>query len=195
MNWTAIAPSPTAVAHRLVEPERTSPAAKTPWTLVSRMWSAPAAAPVRMKPFSSRATTSSSQSVQDRAPRKRNRNANARRSPLLSTTASSWPVRAVQLGNLTAVAVGHAVALELVDEVVGHRLAQVGAAVKQRHERAAAREPDGGLAGGVASADHDDPLGAAQLCLGWPGGVEDPNALVLGESLDRKAPVLRAGRE
>src|SRR5262245_20955157 len=26
-NWTAIAPSPTAVAQRLVEPERTSPAA------------------------------------------------------------------------------------------------------------------------------------------------------------------------
>jgi hypothetical protein len=34
-NCTAIAPSPTAVAQRLVEPERTSPAAKMPGTLVS----------------------------------------------------------------------------------------------------------------------------------------------------------------
>jgi len=34
-NWTTIAPSPTAVAQRLVEPERTSPAAKTPGMLVS----------------------------------------------------------------------------------------------------------------------------------------------------------------
>ena len=34
-NRTTIAPSPTAVAHRLTEPERTSPAAKTPGTLVS----------------------------------------------------------------------------------------------------------------------------------------------------------------
>ena len=35
-SWTAIAPSPTAVAHRFVEPERTSPAANTPGRLVSR---------------------------------------------------------------------------------------------------------------------------------------------------------------
>src|SRR5262249_49990791 len=43
-NWTAIAPSPTAVAHRFVDPERTSPAAKTPGTSVSSMFSVPAAA-------------------------------------------------------------------------------------------------------------------------------------------------------
>src|SRR6266545_7629944 len=53
-SWTASAPSPTAVAHRLVDPERASPAAKTPGTLVSRRWSLPAAAPVTTKPFSSR---------------------------------------------------------------------------------------------------------------------------------------------
>ena len=34
-NWTAIEPSPTAEATRLTEPERTSPAAKTPRRLVS----------------------------------------------------------------------------------------------------------------------------------------------------------------
>jgi hypothetical protein len=49
-NWTAIAPSPTAVAQRLVEPERTSPAANTPETSVSSKWSTLAAAPVRIKP-------------------------------------------------------------------------------------------------------------------------------------------------
>src|SRR5450432_2162403 len=88
-NWTAIAPSPTAVAQRLVEPERTSPAANTPGRLVSRRLSVPAAVPVRMKPLSSRAITSPSQSVHGDAPRKRNRNENARRSPLLSVTSSS----------------------------------------------------------------------------------------------------------
>jgi hypothetical protein len=34
-NCTAIDPSPTAAAQRLIEAERTSPAAKTPDTLVS----------------------------------------------------------------------------------------------------------------------------------------------------------------
>src|SRR5690242_14993108 len=34
-NCTAIEPSPTAAAQRFVDPERTSPAAKTPGTLVS----------------------------------------------------------------------------------------------------------------------------------------------------------------
>ena len=62
----------------------------------------------------------------------------------------------MQLRNLAAAADSHAVALELVDEIVGHRLAQVGAAVQQRDERAAAREPDGGLAGRVASPKHGD---------------------------------------
>src|SRR5437870_13328968 len=81
-NCTAIAPSPTAVAQRLVEPERTSPAANTPGRLVSSRLSVPAAEPVRMKPLSSRATTSPSQSVHGNAPRKRNKNENVRRSPL-----------------------------------------------------------------------------------------------------------------
>src|ERR1700693_6045738 len=49
-NWTAIAPSPTAVAHLLVDPERTSPAANTPGMSVSSRFSMFAAAPVRMNP-------------------------------------------------------------------------------------------------------------------------------------------------
>jgi hypothetical protein len=48
-------------------------------------------------------------------------------------------VRALQRRDLAAVAHGDAVALELSHEVVRHRLAQVRAAVQQRHERAPAR--------------------------------------------------------
>jgi hypothetical protein len=64
------------------------------------------------------------------------------------------PVRAMQLRDLAVVAHRDAVALELSHEVIGHRLPQICAAVHQGHERAAAREPDGGLAGRVAAA-HD----------------------------------------
>jgi hypothetical protein len=67
--------------------------------------------------------------------------------------------------------------------------------VQQRDERAAAREPDGGLAGRVASTNHGDTFGAAELRLGRPGGVEDAHALVSGEPLNRQAAVLRASRE
>jgi hypothetical protein len=67
--------------------------------------------------------------------------------------------------------------------------------VQQRDERAAAREPDGGLAGRVASTNHGDTFGAAELRLGRPGGVEDAHALVFGERLNRQAAVLRAGRQ
>ena len=71
---TTIAPSPTAAAHRFVEPAQTSPAASTPGTLVLRRSSLATAVPVRMKPSSSRSIASSSRSVPGRAPRKRNRN-------------------------------------------------------------------------------------------------------------------------
>ena len=129
------------------------------------------------------------------APRKRNRNENASRSPVCERDRLELAVVAVQGGDLAAVANGDTVALELADQVVRHRLAQVGAAVEQRDERAAAGEPDGGLAGGVAAADDADARGAAELRLGRPGGVEDAHALELREPVDREAPVLRAGRE
>src|SRR5256885_653060 len=90
-NCTAIDPSPTAAAHRLLEPDRTSPAAKMPGTLVSSRLSAPAASPVRTNPSSARATASSSHSVHGCAPRKKKRNENGSCSPLLSVTSSSRP--------------------------------------------------------------------------------------------------------
>ena len=83
-------------------------------------------------------------------------NEKGRRSPLVERDRREAPVLAVERRDLASVADGDAVPLELVDEVVGHRLAQVGAAVEERDERAAAGEPDGGLAGGVAAADDRD---------------------------------------
>ena len=186
-SCTAIAPSPTAVAQRLVEPERTSPAAKTPGRLVSSRCSAPAAAPVRMKPLLvARDRVAEPFGARQRAEeeeQERERQTLA----ALERDGLEPAVLAVQGGDLAAVAYGDAVALELADEVVRHRLAQVGAAMEQRHERAAAREPDRGLAGGVAAADHADARGAAELRLGRPGGVEDAQALVLGEAVDAGA--------
>ena len=101
----------------------------------------------------------------------------------------------MQLGDFAAVADGDAVAVELLDQVVGHRLGEVGAAVQEGDEGAAAGQPDRRLGGRVAAADDADPLGAAELRLGRPGGVEDAEALVLVEVLDRQAPVFGPGRE
>ena len=98
----------------------------------------------------------------------------------------------MERGDLAPVPNGDAVPLELVDEVVGHRLAEVGAAVEEGDERAAAGEPDGGLAGGVAAADDGDARAGAELGLGRTGGVEDRQSLELGEAVDREAAVLGA---
>jgi hypothetical protein len=75
---TAMPPSPTAAAQRLTEPERTSPAAKTPGRLVSsgagrRLFSRHAAAsatsaPVLMKPLSSLSFSGGNHSVHGRVP-------------------------------------------------------------------------------------------------------------------------------
>jgi pimeloyl-ACP methyl ester carboxylesterase len=64
-----------AAAQRLLDPDRTSPAAKMPGTLVSSRLSAPAASPVRMNPSAAHATASLSHSVHGYAPRKRKRKA------------------------------------------------------------------------------------------------------------------------
>src|SRR5919201_903290 len=77
-------------------------------------------------------------------------------------------LRSVEGGDLAAVANGNAVALEVADQVIRHRLVQVGATVEQRHERSSAGEPDGGLSGGVAAANDGDTRGAAQLRLRRP---------------------------
>src|SRR5581483_7353687 len=85
-NCTAMDPSPTAEATRFTERARTSPATKTPGTLVSskkgsrssvqpfgRRPSIIKSGPERMKPFLSRSTTPASHSVRGAAPMKMNR--------------------------------------------------------------------------------------------------------------------------
>ena len=64
--------------------------------------------------------------------------------------------------------------------------------MEEGDERAAAGEPDGGLAGGVAAADDRDALSRAELGLGRPGGVEDRQPLELREAVDREPAVLGA---
>ena len=90
------------------------------------------------------------------------------RSPLGERDGLELAVLAVKRGDLASVADGDAMALEVVDQVVGHRLAEVGAAVEQGVERAAAGQPDRGLAGGVAAADDRDARAGAELGLGAP---------------------------
>ena len=90
------------------------------------------------------------------APRKRNRKEKGRCSPLDQRDGLEAPVLAVECGDLASVSNGDAVPLELVDQVVGHRLAEIGAAVEEGDERAAAGEPHRSLAGGVAAPDDRD---------------------------------------
>ena len=166
-----------------------------PGTLVSSRPSAPASGPVRTNPFASRATVSPSHSVQGEAPRKRKRKESGSSVAVGQGDAVEPAVLAVQGGDFAAVADGDAVALELLDQVLGHRLAEVGAAVQEGDQRAAAGQPDGGLRGRVAAADDADPLGAAEVGLGRAGGVEDADPLVAVEVVDRQAAVFGAGRE
>src|SRR6185503_8653272 len=87
----------------------------------------------------------------------------------------------------------NAVAVELGDQIVGHRLAEVGATMKKRDEGAAAGQPDRSLTGGVTAADHSDPGARAGPGLRRTGCVEDGQALELLEPLTREAPVVGAG--
>ena len=67
--------------------------------------------------------------------------------------------------------------------------------MEEGDERAAAGEPDGGLAGRVAAADDRDARAGAELGLGGPGGVEDRQSLELRKAVDRWPPVLSTRRE
>ena len=98
----------------------------------------------------------------------------------------------MERGDLGPVSNGDAEPLELVNEVVGHRLAEVGAAMEEGDERAAAGEPDGCLAGGVAAADDCNARTGAEPRLGRTGGVEDRRSLELRKAVDRESAVLGA---
>jgi hypothetical protein len=95
-----MAPSPTAEATRLTEPDRTSLTAKTPWRLVSSKngcrrlvqgGDRASAAPVRMNPPESRSISGGSQSVRGTAPMKLNTAgvSTVRSCPIFALTMSS----------------------------------------------------------------------------------------------------------
>ena len=115
------------------------------------------------------------------APRKKNRKVQRKALASLQRDRLQLAVVAVETGDLAAVTDDDAGLLELAHEVVGHRLAEVAAAMQERHERASFRQPDGGLPGRVAAADHADARGSAHLRLRWPGRVERADPFVLVE--------------
>ena len=90
----------------------------------------------------------------------------------------------MKLNYLAAVAHGDAVAVELGQQVVGHRLAKVCTPVKKGHEGAAASKPHRRLPRGVATAHDRYPGACAGAGLRRAGGVEDAQALVVLEAAD-----------
>ena len=126
--------------------------------------------------------------MQGEAPRKRKRKRERQLGAVGERDGLELAVVAVQVGDFAAVADRDAVAVELLDQVVRHRLAEVGAAVQEGDQGAAAGQPDRRLGGRVAAADDADPLAAAELRLGRAGGVEDADPLVArrGSSTGRR---------
>src|SRR5262249_38686489 len=104
-------------------------------------------------------------------------------------------VGAVQRRDLVASSDEDAGALEVVDQVVRHRLAEVDPAVKKRHERATAGEPDRRLGRGVPAPHATDPRGDAASGVLWPRSVEDADPFVRFDLGDREPAVLGAGCE
>jgi hypothetical protein len=86
------------------------------------------------------------------------------------------------------------VLVDAVDEVAGHRGRQVVAPDQDAYLAALARQEQGGLPGGVAAAEHGDPLAGAHAALGLGGGVVDAAArLQPVPALDLGPAVLGAG--
>ena len=206
-NWTAIAPSPTADATRLTEPERTSPAANTPGRLVSSRnggrfapqvgdWAR--AGPVRTNPFES-ISISFGQPV---GPRHGTDEAEERRS-LQHLRLTCLAVDNLYRGQ-TEIA-GHpldlrveqhldvAGLLEPPGQVARHTLVQIVAADQDEHLPRLTGEEDGGLSGGVAATDDYHVRAPAHLRLVGCRGVIDAAALESLAPLDTETAILRAG--
>ena len=207
MNCTLIEPSPTALATRLIERWRTSPATNTPGSVVS----------------SRNGSRSSGQRcvVGDRGVRPGEDEA-----ALVAADLLADPVRVgrgadehehrADVEHLVAVGAGDADVLEalpalgrrdlrarahldvpdrgdLLDQVVGHRGGERRAAHEHDHLARAGGEEDRGLAGGVRAADDDHGLVRAGLGLDERGAVVDPLALQLGDPGRVEPPVGDAG--
>ena len=102
-------------------------------------------------------------------------------------------VLAVELRDLAAVADHDPRPLEVADQVVRHRLAEVGAAVEQRHQRAPAASQIAACAAELPPPTTPTRWAAAELRLRRAGGIEHGQALVVLEPVDRQAAVVGAG--
>ena len=172
MSETAIEPSPTALATRLIERARTSPATKTPGTLVSsrngsRFSGQPSPLHVgagedeavlvarddALEPVGVRRGADEDEAGVDVERRTRRRRRPATRS---RRSRPSSPVAAIAELPRAHLDVGQR--RELLDEVVRHRRLQRRAAHEHRHLARVAAEVHGGLAGRVRAADDDDVL-------------------------------------
>ena len=204
---TAMAPSPTAPATRLVEPLRASPAAKSPGTLVSsgngsrssgqpagrRPW-ARRSGPVEQvaRPIDEDAGAGRPAGAGDAADAQEQR---AGRQPLGRPLGvddrdrgEGLPAR-VHLRDLRAEAdVDEVAALDALDEVRGHGLPEPIAADEHRHPGAVVRQVQNGLAGRVAGADHDDLVVRAPRGLAAAGAVVDTTPEKLLHSVHAQPP-------
>ena len=206
-NCTAIAPSPTAEATLLTEPDRTSPAAKTPGRLASSRNGGRSRRPegrlgegrpgqdeplgvaldLRRQPVGPR--LGSDEAEQRRRPQ---------RPDLprllvdkLDLAEVSLARRPVNLG--VAEHLDPGMFLDPPGQVGGHILVEVVASDHQVDLPHPGGEEDGGLTGGVAAADDHHLRPLAHLGLDGRGGVVDAAALELPAPFHRKSSVVGPG--
>ena len=194
-------PSPTAAATRLTGPNRTSPHAKMPGTLVSSKYGSrscsqrPAArrsVPVSTYPRSSSAISLGSHAVSASAPMKTKRPPDAKRlvAPVARSRMSiaSSDASPCTRDHLDAEeCVDAETRRQLVDQVARHALLERVASAEDRHAPRVIREEEGGLPGRVARPDDVDVEPVRVRCLAPCRAVRDPLADELVEPLDRQA--------
>ena len=198
---TAIEPSPTALATRLIERARTSPATNTPGTLVSSRYGSRVERPARglgVGPGEDEAAlVARDDAVEPVGPRRGADEHEAgvgvehlARSPSASRTRSRAQVAVLALGG------DRLRARADVDVARARRSARSGSATstspastahEHRHLAGVAGEVHGGLAGRVGAADDHDVLVRARARLGHRRAVVDAGAGQLGEARARRA--------
>ena len=169
---------------RLVEPDLTSPMAKTPARLVSSGWRSPgpAAGPVRTKPLGSTSTRDPmSHLAFASAPMKqkswlvgRRRLGAVPRSPAHRLQDAVVALQRSQLRMRDHFDVGQGA--DAVDQIAGHARFERGAANQHRQAPGVGRQEDGGLAGRIPASDHHH-----------VGALTEPR-------LDRRGPIVHCGR-
>ena len=223
MRRTAIAPSPTAEATRLIDPLLMSPTARTPGQLVSSRPSPVAAGrsgpgrrgPPRLGPLGScgrRPGQDETLVVEgDGAPQPAGSRHGSDEDeedvrvqpPTLSGAVAPDDHRLQLTGfpdELLHLAAGQdldrRIPLDLVHEVARHVLTQIVRTNEEADPGGVLCQEHGGLSGRVAAADDDDRAGRAQKAASMNGGgVVDAGSLELLQPADVEPAVPRSGRE